>query len=75
MQMTAVFTYTSSNICKVPRNTGYMEINIKQFTHYHKLSDVIKLTPTEDDKLKRYEYVVFFNSGRTILVKEKVKLY
>lgn len=48
-----------------------MEFNINQFTHNQKLYDVIKLIPTEDDKRKRYEYIVLLNSGRTILVLEK----
>lgn len=54
-----------------------MEFNINQFTHNKKLNDVIKLTPKEDDKLKRYEYiyVVLLNYGKTILLKKKVKLY
>lgn len=54
-----------------------MEFNINQFTHNKKLNDVIKLTPKEDDKLKRYEYiyVVLLNYGKTILLKKKVKFY
>lgn len=40
---------------RYPRYAGYMEFNINQFTHNKKLNDVIKLTPKEDDKLKRYE--------------------
>lgn len=90
--MTETFCrYFCSNICKwppyllqqvtlyvrYPRYAGYMEFNINQFTHNQKLNDVIKLTPKEDDKLKRYEYiyVVLLNSGKTILVKNKVELY
>lgn len=45
-----------------------MEFNINQLTLNDKYNYVIKLTPEDNDKLKRYEYVVLLNSGRTILV-------